>query len=51
MSSLLLATISAAFAENNIDELNKEVQNPVANLVNVPFQNNFNFSVGKNKQL
>lgn len=51
MSSLLSATTSTASSENNIDELNKAVQNPIANLVSIPFQNNFNFNVGKNKQI
>ena len=31
------------------EELAKLAQNPVANLISVPFQNNFNFGVGPNK--
>jgi hypothetical protein len=30
------------------EELAKESQNPIANLISVPFQNNFNFGVGPN---
>jgi hypothetical protein len=30
------------------EELAKETQNPVANLISVPFQNNFNFGIGPN---
>jgi len=30
------------------EELAKETQNPVANLISVPFQNNFNFGLGPN---
>jgi len=31
------------------EELAKIAQNPVANMISVPFQNNFNFGVGPNK--
>jgi hypothetical protein len=31
------------------EELAKIAQNPVANLISVPFQNNFNFGIGPNK--
>jgi hypothetical protein len=30
------------------EELAKESQNPIANLISVPFQNNFNFGIGPN---
>lgn len=33
-------------AEYSTDELVKETQNPVADLISVPFQNNFNFGAG-----
>jgi hypothetical protein len=33
-------------AEENETELAKKTQNPVADLISVPFQNNFNFGVG-----
>ena len=49
--SILVGTISAAlatpaWAEMTAEELAKAVQNPVANLISVPFQNNTNFNVG-----
>jgi hypothetical protein len=34
--------------KSQTEELAKETQNPVANLISVPFQNNFNFDVGPN---
>jgi hypothetical protein len=34
--------------EDNQEELAKAAQNPVAKLISVPFQNNFNFGVGPN---
>jgi hypothetical protein len=34
--------------ESKTEELAKETQNPVANLISVPFQNNFNFGIGPN---
>ena len=34
--------------ETKTRELAKESQNPAANLISVPFQNNFNFGVGPN---
>ncbi len=34
--------------EKNTEELAKEAQNPVAKLISVPFQNNFNFGIGPN---
>ena len=35
-------------ASKSAEELAKETQNPVANLISVPFQNNFNFGIGPN---
>ena len=35
-----------AAAEQSAEELAKKVQNPVADLISVPLQNNFNFNVG-----
>jgi hypothetical protein len=32
--------------DSNTEELAKKTQNPVADLISVPFQNNFNFAVG-----
>lgn len=40
---------AASAADQNSDEaLAKAAQNPVANMISVPFQNNFNFNVGPN---
>ena len=38
-------------AEENTEELAKKAQNPVADLISVPFQNNFNFGVGPGDDL
>ena len=50
---LISATLAAAFcamtpahAEMSAEELAKLAQNPVGNLISVPFQNNTNFNVG-----
>ena len=50
---LTFALLGANAAEpvadtKTIEELAKESQNPIANLISVPFQNNFNFGVGPN---
>ncbi len=45
----VLALLMAAplwAAEESTEELAKKTQNPVADLISVPFQNNFNFGVG-----
>src|SRR5208337_5287726 len=48
------ALVSANAAESDSDQesqtekLAKETQNPIANLISVPFQNNFNFGIGPN---
>ena len=34
------------YAEQTAEELAKETQNPVADLISVPFQNNLNFGLG-----
>ena len=34
--------------ESKTEELVKETQNPVANLISLPFRNNFNFGIGGN---
>ena len=41
-----LLTAAPAFAEMSAEDLAKLTQNPVGNLISVPFQNNTNFSVG-----
>ncbi len=35
-------------SESQTEKLAKETQNPIANLISVPFQNNFNFGIGPN---
>ena len=48
LASLMLTAAPAAFgqeADQNA-ELAKELQNPVANLISVPIQNNWDFSIG-----
>jgi hypothetical protein len=44
--SLATALTSPANAEMSAEELAKLAQNPVGNLISVPFQNNTNFNVG-----
>jgi hypothetical protein len=39
---------NSAAGGKSTEELAKEAQNPVAKLISVPFQNNFNFGVGPN---
>jgi hypothetical protein len=49
--SVAFAGISAAESgdeESQTEKLAKETQNPIANLISVPFQNNFNFGIGPN---
>ena len=46
LASAVLAGGSPAHAELSATELAKLAQNPVANLISVPFQNNTNFNVG-----
>ena len=40
-----------AAEQESAEELAKKVQNPVADLISVPFQNNFNFDVGPEDDL
>lgn len=43
---LLIAGSVPAFAQQSQEDLAKASQNPLANLVSIPFQNNTNFNVG-----
>jgi hypothetical protein len=50
--SLSITFVSANAAEpgdeeSQTEKLAKETQNPIADLISVPFQNNFNFRLGK----
>ena len=47
---LALSRVNAAepASESGTERLAKETQNPIANLISVPFQNNFNFGIGPN---
>jgi hypothetical protein len=47
----ILGVSLAAADEQSAEELAKKVQNPVADLISVPFQNNFNFDVGPEDDL
>jgi hypothetical protein len=42
---------NAAGEKQSATELAKETQNPVANLISVPFQNNFNFGAGADRDM
>src|SRR5215813_13205522 len=44
----MLCIPPALAAEESKTELAKKTQNPVADLISVPFQNNFNFGAGTN---
>src|ERR1022692_3366390 len=41
-----VATEETPAAASNADELRKAAQNPIASLISVPFQENFNFGIG-----
>jgi len=44
--ALLILVQSAAIAAESEEELAKKTQNPVANLISVPFQSNWDFNIG-----
>jgi hypothetical protein len=44
--ALLILTQAAASAAESDEELAKKTQNPVANLISVPFQSNWDFNIG-----
>src|ERR1035438_9613330 len=41
-----VATEATPAAASNAEELRKQSQNPIANLISVPIQENFNFGIG-----
>ena len=49
MAALLTLTQSLAVAADSDEELAKKTQNPIANLVSVPFQSNWDFNIGPNE--
>ena len=46
LSSTALLVTAPSFAELTKEELAKIAQNPVGNMISVPFQNNTNFNTG-----
>lgn len=50
-AAVAVAVGSAAHAEESDSELAKKTQNPVADLISVPLQNNFNFGVGPQDEM
>ncbi len=51
LASLVLLSTGVWAADESEEDLAKKVQNPVADLISVPFQNNFNFNVGPEDDL
>ena len=41
-----LMSVTPAYAEGDGEDLAKKTQNPISDLISVPFQNNWNFNVG-----
>lgn len=50
-AALVAVAAVAAAAEPSTEGLAKQTQNPVANLISVPFQNNFNFNAGPDREM
>jgi hypothetical protein len=46
LSAAALAAVTPAHAELSAEQLAKMAQNPIGNLISVPFQDNINFNVG-----
>src|SRR5262247_1365083 len=51
LAAMLLNTVATAATQESESELAKKIQNPVADLISVPFQNNFNFGAGSKNQM
>ena len=45
---LVFSTSNAFSQEQSTDDLAKQAQNPIANLISLPLQNNTNFDIGPN---
>lgn len=48
--SLALLPLGSAYAQQSVEELAKAAQNPIADMISLPFQNNTNFNVGPRNQ-
>ena len=51
LAAAVLLSTGVWAAGESAEELAKKIQNPVADLISVPFQNNFNFNVGPEDDL
>jgi hypothetical protein len=51
LALLLLCGAVTAHAETDVEALAKKSQNPVEAMVSAPFQNNFNFGMGPDKEV
>jgi hypothetical protein len=46
LATILFLYFTTASAQDDADELAQKLQNPVANLISVPIQNNWDFGIG-----